>query len=314
MKLFFKMKRPGATLGGIFSLALVSVVLLCGAGSVPIENFSPQGAMQANLDAGGHNLTNVATISATNGVFTGSLTVNGTNITGGSGGASFPYTPGSDNVTLLNNAENNAILQDDANGNPALQGYGSGGNSAGDLLGFSSTGSLTLNGHLANGPGGLAEYDSTGRLTILSYLLDATQSPGSPGQVLMNNVGTGQPTWEKMTLAGVPGGHYGGVGTGTFTVGTAQPAAVGYGLFSVGAAGQFYLNPGDTAQFFVTFTDLTATAQTLPVGASFTGGTPSAISPVEIITDNASTITVTVVITGAGTSSFYSAASIVQMQ
>ena len=73
MNFISKMKRPGATVAGIFSLGLVSVVLLCGAGSAPIENFSPQGAMQADLNAGGHNLTNVGTVTATNVVVSGSL-------------------------------------------------------------------------------------------------------------------------------------------------------------------------------------------------------------------------------------------------
>ena len=67
-------KRRGATLAGIFSLALGGVVLLCGAGSVPVENLLPQGAMQGDLNAGGHNLTNAATVSATNVVVSGSLT------------------------------------------------------------------------------------------------------------------------------------------------------------------------------------------------------------------------------------------------
>jgi hypothetical protein len=67
-------KRHGATLAGVFSLALSCVVLLCGAGSVPIENLLPQGALQGDLNAGGHNLTNAATVSATNVVVSGSLT------------------------------------------------------------------------------------------------------------------------------------------------------------------------------------------------------------------------------------------------
>jgi hypothetical protein len=69
MNFFSKTKRPGVTLAGIFSLALTTVVLLCGAGAVPIENFAPQGAMQSDLNAGGHNVTNAGTVSATN--FTG---------------------------------------------------------------------------------------------------------------------------------------------------------------------------------------------------------------------------------------------------
>ncbi|MEI9999376.1 MAG: hypothetical protein WDO13_09510 [Verrucomicrobiota bacterium] len=69
-----KMKRTGATLAAVASLALASVVLLCGAGPVLIEKFSPQGPMQSDLNAGGHSITNAATISATNVVVSGSLT------------------------------------------------------------------------------------------------------------------------------------------------------------------------------------------------------------------------------------------------
>ena len=73
------LKRRGTTLAGIFGLAFSCVLLLCGAGSVPVENFLPQGAMQGDLNAGGHNLTNAATVyattvSAANVVVSGSLT------------------------------------------------------------------------------------------------------------------------------------------------------------------------------------------------------------------------------------------------
>ena len=61
---FFNSKRT--TLGGIFCVALGSVLLLCGAGSVPVENFAPQGPMQTDLNAGGHSITNAATVSGTN--------------------------------------------------------------------------------------------------------------------------------------------------------------------------------------------------------------------------------------------------------
>ena len=77
-------KRPGTTLAGVFGVALASVLLLCGAGSVPIENFSPQGPMQADLNAGNHSITNAATVSGTN-VIANSLAtgaaLNGTNLT-----------------------------------------------------------------------------------------------------------------------------------------------------------------------------------------------------------------------------------------
>jgi len=63
-------KRRGATLAGIFSLALGSVVLLCGAGSSSFQNL----LLQGDLNAGGHSVTNAATLSATNVVVSGSLT------------------------------------------------------------------------------------------------------------------------------------------------------------------------------------------------------------------------------------------------
>ena len=62
----FFSKRSGTTRAGIFSVALASVLLLCGAGSVPIENFLPQGPMQADLNAGAHSITNTATVSGAN--------------------------------------------------------------------------------------------------------------------------------------------------------------------------------------------------------------------------------------------------------
>jgi hypothetical protein len=58
--------RHGSTVAGLGGLALAAVLLLCGAGNAPIENFTPQGAMQADLNAGGHSLTNALTVNATN--------------------------------------------------------------------------------------------------------------------------------------------------------------------------------------------------------------------------------------------------------
>ena len=64
----------GAMPLGMVGLALGVVVLLCGAGSVPVENFLPQGTMQGDLNAGGHNLTNVGTMNAASVVASGTLT------------------------------------------------------------------------------------------------------------------------------------------------------------------------------------------------------------------------------------------------
>jgi hypothetical protein len=95
--IFTNFKRPGATLAGIFSLALASVVLLCGAGYAPVEDFTPQGPMQADLNAGGHSVTNAATVSATNIAASGSLTLNGQPVATTSGtvtSASYATTSG----------------------------------------------------------------------------------------------------------------------------------------------------------------------------------------------------------------------------
>ena len=107
---FFRKKRPAATVAAIFGVALSSVLLLCGAGSVPVKNLLPQGTMQGDLDAGGHNLTNAATVSAANFVGNGSgltnvqlqpwTTVNASmvNTTGTDGNPAFALVPGNNYV------------------------------------------------------------------------------------------------------------------------------------------------------------------------------------------------------------------------
>jgi lysophospholipase L1-like esterase len=65
------------TAAGLGGLALASVLLLCGAGNAPIENFTPQGAMQADLNAGGHNITNAASITTPAGAAYVQLDTNG---------------------------------------------------------------------------------------------------------------------------------------------------------------------------------------------------------------------------------------------
>ncbi len=70
--------RRGSTVAGLGGLALASVLLLCGAGNAPIENFTPQGAMQADLNAGGHSVTNALTVNATN---MAAANLNATNLT-----------------------------------------------------------------------------------------------------------------------------------------------------------------------------------------------------------------------------------------
>lgn len=72
----------------LFTFAIATFILVAGVlADSPITDFHPQGPMQADLNAGGHNLTNAATITATNtvsapsGNFSGSVTVNGSAVT-----------------------------------------------------------------------------------------------------------------------------------------------------------------------------------------------------------------------------------------
>jgi hypothetical protein len=64
MELFmilFRKRRQGATLAGVFSVALGSVMLLCGAGPTPTGN-----VQNADVNANSFSLTNAATVQATN--------------------------------------------------------------------------------------------------------------------------------------------------------------------------------------------------------------------------------------------------------
>jgi len=57
----FQKKRQGATLAGIFSMALGSALLLCGAGPTPTGN-----VQNADVNANSYSLTNAATLQAAN--------------------------------------------------------------------------------------------------------------------------------------------------------------------------------------------------------------------------------------------------------
>ncbi len=62
MKLFMqRTKWPGATVAGILSLALSSMLLLCGAGLTPTGD-----VQKSDINANGFSLTNAATVQATN--------------------------------------------------------------------------------------------------------------------------------------------------------------------------------------------------------------------------------------------------------
>jgi hypothetical protein len=116
MKSFNHAKPRGATLGGIFGAACVSVLLLCGAGNTPTGNL-----MTADVNANGHNLTNAATVSATNVVVSGSLTapagftLPATALTGTLSNAVFPAT-----LPAVSGANLTAIPYTNLTGTPSL--------------------------------------------------------------------------------------------------------------------------------------------------------------------------------------------------
>jgi hypothetical protein len=79
---------------GILSVALGSILLLCGAGSMPVKNLLPQGAMQGDLDAGGHSIVNAKN------VVMNWQTIDATmvNTTGTDGNPAFALVPGNNYI------------------------------------------------------------------------------------------------------------------------------------------------------------------------------------------------------------------------
>jgi len=67
--ILFRTRKHGATLAGVFSVALGSALLLCGAGPTPTGN-----VQNADVNANGFSLTNAATVSAAS-VYANSLAV-----------------------------------------------------------------------------------------------------------------------------------------------------------------------------------------------------------------------------------------------
>lgn len=94
---------------GIFCLGAASVVLLCGAGAVPVENFAPQGAMQTDLNAGGHSVTNAATIAATNVVVSGTLTA--ANLGSAATNSASAFAPASGSTSYIQSGNVSASAQ-----------------------------------------------------------------------------------------------------------------------------------------------------------------------------------------------------------
>jgi len=87
-------KRPRATAAGILGVALSGVLLLCGAGSLPVKNLLPQGTMQGDLDAGGHNIVNANNVA----VNWQSIDATMVNTVGTDGNAAFALVTGNNYV------------------------------------------------------------------------------------------------------------------------------------------------------------------------------------------------------------------------
>ena len=87
--ILFRKKKSGATIAGVFSAALGSVLLLCGAGPTPTGN-----VQTSDINANGFSLTNAATVSAANVIATNSLTLPGTFVLSISHGGTGTNAPG----------------------------------------------------------------------------------------------------------------------------------------------------------------------------------------------------------------------------
>jgi hypothetical protein len=145
----FSKKRRGTMLAGVFSLALSSVLLLCGAG------LTPTGSVQtSDINANGFNLTNAATVSATNVVVSGTLTapsgftlplskVSGS-LAGDVSGAPSATTVGKINGTTIPSATSSALANAP--------------NTAGGVATLDSTGAATFKLPVAN----VKAYGATG--------------------------------------------------------------------------------------------------------------------------------------------------------
>jgi len=203
MKIISQMKRPGTTMAGIFSLALVSVVLLCGAGSVPVENFTPQGPMQADLNAGGHNLTNVATVSAANVVVSGTLTA--PNLGSAATNAASAFAPAAGPFAWA-----------DVTGAPAWQ-------TPITLTTTGTSGAATLSSGTLNIPqyqGGVTSFNTrSGAITLTASDINAT------GTIDVTNTGTS--SYATTSGTSTYATHAGSTSTFTGTITSSQVSGLG---------------------------------------------------------------------------------------
>jgi len=145
----FLKERRGTTLAGVFGLALSSVLLLCGAGLTPSGT-----VLESDLNANGHNLTNAATVSATNVAVTGTLTA-----------------PSSFTLPL---AKVTGSLAGDVAGTP-------GATTVGKINGTTiPSASSTALGNAPNGAGGFPTYATSDESLTVPNAINAQAGPAGP--------------------------------------------------------------------------------------------------------------------------------------
>lgn len=124
-------RRCGATIAGIFSVALGSVLLLCGAGLTPTGN-----VQRADINANGFSLTNAATVEGTNGNFNAVTATNA---------VTTPAVTSGTNLVLTAATNSNLNLVTSGTGKPQVNGNSPG--AAGGMVVSDANNSIPVDPH-----------------------------------------------------------------------------------------------------------------------------------------------------------------------
>ena len=243
---FSPTKRRSATLAGVFGLALTSVLLLCGAGSMPVENLLPQGTMQGDLDAGGHNLTNAATVSA---AAVNASALNATTLSASTA-----------NATTVNSTTINAA-------NLTVSGSLSSPSNVPFLLGPTNHNFVFVGDSITEGPGGTPATASQSFAAVLQYL-----GLGEAGGTTMYDLGFRQETTSEVA------GQYSSSGTGaiTTTITTTSGSTTATVASATGIANGMCIGSANTAPN--TMLTISGTTVTLSQKATATGSVTCSIA------------------------------------
>lgn len=201
-------RQPGATVAGIFSLALCSAVLLCGAGLTPAGN-----VQTSDINANGYSITNAATVSAAS--FVGPLNGTATNVTGvvsvshGGTGTNSPSLVAGANVTVSGTWPNQTItasggavyLAADAQG--VLSPLATGAH-----ITLGATVSYNLNSVITGAFSGAASVDTTSITTLAGNSVGT----GAAGNAVISLTGTSN--FSLPGLVSIRGGDNDGSGAG----------------------------------------------------------------------------------------------------